>query len=119
MRWFVCVQRRGSEYIVVRMVVLEPSKAQERGRPKRRFIDVLRENMQIVGVSIADCSLKGGGILSISGSGLQQQCGLMLPSFIYHGRVTTSCPFPIWELIWPHFSEEIHSTSLQHYPELP
>ncbi|KAF7645083.1 hypothetical protein LDENG_00132800 [Lucifuga dentata] len=43
LRWFGHVQRRDSEHIGRRM--LRP-----RGRPKRRFMDVVKEDMKLVGV---------------------------------------------------------------------
>ena len=45
------VQRRDSEYIGRRMIKVEPPGRRQRGRPKRRFLDVVRENMQVVGVT--------------------------------------------------------------------
>ena len=50
LRWFGHVQRRDSEYIGRRMLELELPGKRSRGRPKRRFMDVVREDIKVVGV---------------------------------------------------------------------
>ena len=50
LRWFGHVQRRDSEYIGRRMLRLELPGRRPRGRPKRRFMDVVKEDMKVVGV---------------------------------------------------------------------
>ena len=44
------MQRRNAEYIGKRMSCLELL-GKRRGRPKTRFMDVVREDMRVVGVS--------------------------------------------------------------------
>ena len=41
-----------SGYIVRRVLEMKLSGRRQRGRPKRRFMDVVRENMQVVGVRV-------------------------------------------------------------------
>ena len=45
MRCFVCVQRRDSEYIGGRMLKMELPDRRRRGRQKKRFMDVVREEV--------------------------------------------------------------------------
>ena len=47
-RWFGHVQRSDSEYIGRRMLSFELPGRRPRGRPKRRFMDVMREDMKVV-----------------------------------------------------------------------
>ena len=54
MRWFGHVQRRNSEYIDRRMMKLEAPGRRSRGRPKRRFMDAVKEDMSLVGVREED-----------------------------------------------------------------
>ncbi|KAI5090197.1 hypothetical protein C0J45_20332, partial [Silurus meridionalis] len=54
LRWFGHVQRRDMDYIGRRMLRMEPPGRRKRGRPRRRFMDVVREDMQVVGVKEAD-----------------------------------------------------------------
>ncbi|KAF7651093.1 hypothetical protein LDENG_00116160 [Lucifuga dentata] len=49
LRWFGHVQR-DSEHIGRRMLRLELPGRRPRGRPKRRFMDVVKEDMKLVGV---------------------------------------------------------------------
>ena len=48
------MQRRNAEYIGKRMLCLELPGKRRRGRPKTRFMDVVREDMRVVGVSDRD-----------------------------------------------------------------
>ena len=48
------MQRRNAEYIGKRMLCLELSGKRKRGRPKTRFMDVVREDMRAAGVSDRD-----------------------------------------------------------------
>jgi hypothetical protein len=50
LRWFGHVHRRDSKYIGKRMLNLELPGKRARGRPKRRFMDVVKEDMKEVGV---------------------------------------------------------------------
>ncbi|KAI5093161.1 hypothetical protein C0J45_17552, partial [Silurus meridionalis] len=50
LRWFGHVQRRDMGYISRRMLRMETPGRRKRGRPRRRFMDVVREDMQVVGV---------------------------------------------------------------------
>ena len=54
LRWFGHVQRKPSEYICRRMLKMELPGRRQRGRPKRRFMDMVREDMHIVGVGEED-----------------------------------------------------------------
>ena len=54
LRWYGHVQRRNAEYIGKRMLCLELPGKRRRGRPKTRFMDVVREDMRVVGVSDRD-----------------------------------------------------------------
>ncbi|KAK3563738.1 hypothetical protein QTP86_034462, partial [Hemibagrus guttatus] len=54
LRWFGHVQRRESEYIGRRMLDMELSGRRQRGRPKRRYMDGINEDMKLVGASVED-----------------------------------------------------------------
>ncbi|XP_051814292.1 serine/threonine-protein kinase NLK isoform X2 [Acanthochromis polyacanthus] len=54
LRWFGHVQRRESEYIGRRMLSFPLPGRRPRGRPKRRFMDVVRVDMKVVGVGEED-----------------------------------------------------------------
>ena len=54
LRWFGHVQRSDSEYIWRSMTWLELPGRRPRGGPKRRFIDIEKEDMNLVGVREAD-----------------------------------------------------------------
>ena len=54
LRWFGHVQRRDSEYISRRMMRLELPGRRSRGRPKRRFMDAVKEDMKLVGAREVD-----------------------------------------------------------------
>ena len=54
LRWFGHVQRRDSEHIGRRMLSFELPGRRPRGRPKRRFMDVVKEDMKVVGVREED-----------------------------------------------------------------
>ena len=52
LRWFGHVLRRGSGDIGRRMLEMELPGRRRRGRPKRRFMDAVKEDMQVVGVKV-------------------------------------------------------------------
>ncbi|MCJ8734931.1 hypothetical protein PDJAM_G00241020 [Pangasius djambal] len=54
LRWFGHVQRRESEYIGRRMLDMELPGRRRRGRPKRRYMDVINEDVELVGASVED-----------------------------------------------------------------
>ncbi|KAK3526662.1 hypothetical protein QTP70_030874 [Hemibagrus guttatus] len=54
LRWFGHVQRRESEYIGRRMLDMELPGRRQRGRPKWRYMDVINEDMKLVGASVED-----------------------------------------------------------------
>ncbi|KAK3568192.1 hypothetical protein QTP86_000235 [Hemibagrus guttatus] len=54
LRWFGHVQRRESEYIGRRMLDMELPGRRQRGRPKRRYMDGINEDMKLVGASVED-----------------------------------------------------------------
>ncbi|KAI5087616.1 hypothetical protein C0J45_22105, partial [Silurus meridionalis] len=59
LRWFGHVQRRNTGYISRRMLRIETPGRRKRGRPRRRFMDVVREDMQVVGVKEEDVEDRG------------------------------------------------------------
>ncbi|KAK3532867.1 hypothetical protein QTP70_001139 [Hemibagrus guttatus] len=50
LRWFGHVQRREREYIGRRMLDMELPGRKQRGRPKRRYMDGINEDMKLVGL---------------------------------------------------------------------
>lgn len=54
MRWFGHVQRRDSDYVGKRMLRFMLPERRPRGRPKRRFMDLVKDDMRVVVVSEAD-----------------------------------------------------------------
>ncbi|KAK3540096.1 hypothetical protein QTP70_025804 [Hemibagrus guttatus] len=54
LRWFGHVQRRESEYIGRRMLDMELPGRRQRGRPKRRYMDGINEDMKLVDASVED-----------------------------------------------------------------
>ncbi|KAI5095993.1 sushi, von Willebrand factor type A, EGF and pentraxin domain-containing protein 1 isoform X4 [Silurus meridionalis] len=59
LRWLGHVQRRDMGYIGRRMLRMEPPGRRKRGRPKRRSMNVVREDMQVVGLKEADVEDRG------------------------------------------------------------
>lgn len=54
LRWFGHVQRRDNDYIGRRMLSFELPGRRPRGRPRRRFMDVVKEDMKVVGAREED-----------------------------------------------------------------
>ena len=54
LRWLGHVQWRDSEHISRRMIRLEIPDRRPSGRPKRRFMDVVKENINLFGVEEED-----------------------------------------------------------------
>ena len=54
LRWYGHVMRRDQEYIGRKMMEMELPGKRRRGRPKRRFLDVVKENMKEVGAKETD-----------------------------------------------------------------
>ena len=49
LRWYGHVMRRDQEYVGRKMMEMELPGKRKRGRPKRRFLDVVKEDMEEVG----------------------------------------------------------------------
>ena len=54
LRWYEHVMRRDQEYVGRRMMAMELPGKRKRGRPKRRFLDVVKEDMGKVVVKETD-----------------------------------------------------------------
>ena len=54
LRWYRHVMRRYQEYVGRKMMVMELPGKRKRGRPKRRFLDVVKEDMEEVGAKETD-----------------------------------------------------------------
>ena len=54
LRWYRHVMRRDQEYAGRKMMEMELPGKRKRGRPKRRFLDVVKEDMKEVGVKEMD-----------------------------------------------------------------
>ena len=54
LRWYGHVKRRDQEYVGRKMMEMELPGKRRRGRPKRRFLDVVKEDMKEVGVKEMD-----------------------------------------------------------------
>jgi len=54
LRWFGHVLRRGVRYIGQKMLRMGLPGGRKRGRPKRRFLDAVREDMKVVGLTEED-----------------------------------------------------------------
>ena len=54
LRWYGYVMRRDQEYVGRKMMKMELPGKRRRGRPKRRFLDVVKEDMQDVGANDTD-----------------------------------------------------------------
>ena len=58
LRWFRTCAEEGQWYIGGRMLEMELPGRRRRGRPKRRFMDAVKEDMQVVGVRVEDTENK-------------------------------------------------------------
>ncbi|KAK3570673.1 hypothetical protein QTP86_024754 [Hemibagrus guttatus] len=58
LRWFGHVQRRENEYIGRRMLDMELPGRRQRGRPNRRYMNGINEDMKLVGASVEDAEDK-------------------------------------------------------------
>ena len=54
LRWYGHVMRRDQEYVGRKMMEMELPRKRKRGRPKRRFLDVVKEDMEEVGAKETD-----------------------------------------------------------------
>ena len=54
LRWYGHVMRRDQEYVGRRVMEMEIPGKRKRGRPKRRFLDVVKEDMREVGAKEKD-----------------------------------------------------------------
>ena len=54
LRWYGHVMRRDQEYVGRKMMEMELPEKRRRGRPKRRFLDAVKEDMREVGVKETD-----------------------------------------------------------------
>ncbi|KAI5628575.1 hypothetical protein C0J50_3065, partial [Silurus asotus] len=59
LRWFGHEQRRYMGYISRRMLRMETPGRRKRGRPWRRFMDVVNEDMKVDGLKVADVEEQG------------------------------------------------------------
>ncbi|KAK3515354.1 hypothetical protein QTP70_018755, partial [Hemibagrus guttatus] len=66
LRWFGHVQRRDSEYIGRRMLDMGLPGRRQRGRPKRRYMDVINEDMKLVGARVEDAEDRDRKVLGVS-----------------------------------------------------
>ena len=60
LRWYGHVLKREEGYIGKRIMAMELPGTRRRGRPKRRFIDALKEDMRVVGVRKEDAMNRNG-----------------------------------------------------------
>ena len=54
LKWYEHVMRRDQEYVGKKMMEMELLGKRKRGRPKRRFLDVVKEDMEEVGAKETD-----------------------------------------------------------------
>ena len=54
LRWYEQVMKRDQEYVGRKMMEMELPGKRKRGRPKRRFLDILKEDVGEVGAKETD-----------------------------------------------------------------
>ena len=54
LRWYGHVMRRDQEYVERKIMEMELPEKRKRGRPKRRFLDVVKEDVEEVGAKETD-----------------------------------------------------------------
>ena len=54
LRWYGHVMRRDQEYVERKVMEMELSGKRKKGRPKRKFLDVVKEDMEEVGAKETD-----------------------------------------------------------------
>ena len=54
LRWYGHVVRRDQEYVIRKMMEMELPRKRKRRRPKKRFLDVVKEDMKEVGAKEID-----------------------------------------------------------------
>ena len=54
LRWYGHVMRRDQEYVGKKVMEMELPRKRKRGRPKRRFLDVVKEDTKEVGAKETD-----------------------------------------------------------------
>ena len=54
LRWYRHVMRRDQEYVGRKIMEMELPEKRKRGRPKRRFLDDVKEDMRDVGAKVTD-----------------------------------------------------------------
>ena len=54
LKWYRHVMRRDQEYVGRKMMEMELPGKRKRGRPKRRFLDVVKDNMEEIGAKETD-----------------------------------------------------------------
>ena len=60
LRWYGHVMRREKEYIGRKMIEMELLEKRKRGRPKRRFLNLVKKDMRKVGVKETDVGRQDG-----------------------------------------------------------
>ena len=61
LRWYGYVMRRDQEYVGIKMMEMELPGKRRRGRPRRRFLDVVKEDMGKVGAKETDVETRWFG----------------------------------------------------------
>ena len=57
LRWYGYVMRRDQEYVGRKMIEMELTARRKRGMPKRRFLDVVKEDIRKVGAKETDVKI--------------------------------------------------------------